>query len=74
MNKPLSELQSCGPANRNRAPVNRAAKKLQVGRDGWCFESSQTMKSARVVFRVARGVEVRVSQGICGLFGSCPLR
>jgi hypothetical protein len=32
------------------------------------------MKSARVVFRVARGVEVRVSQGICRLFGSCPLR
>ena len=32
------------------------------------------MKSARVVFRVARGVEVRVSQGIFRLFGSCPLR
>ena len=32
------------------------------------------MKSARVVFRVARGVEVRFSQGICRLFGSCPLR
>jgi hypothetical protein len=32
------------------------------------------MKSARVVFRVARGVEVRVSQGICRLFGSCPVR
>jgi hypothetical protein len=32
------------------------------------------MKSARVVFRVARGVEVRVSQGICRLFESCPLR
>jgi hypothetical protein len=31
------------------------------------------MKSARVVFRVARGVEVRVSQGICGLFESCPV-
>jgi len=32
------------------------------------------MKSARVVFRVARDVEVRVSQGICRLFGSCPVR
>lgn len=32
------------------------------------------MKSARVVFRVARGVEARVSQGTCRLFGSCPLR
>ena len=32
------------------------------------------MKSARVVFRVARGVEVRFSQGICRLFGSCPVR
>jgi hypothetical protein len=32
------------------------------------------MQSARVVFRVARGVEVRVYQGICRLFGSCPLR
>jgi hypothetical protein len=31
------------------------------------------MKSARVVFRVARGVEVRFSQGICGLFESCPV-
>jgi hypothetical protein len=29
---------------------------------------------ARVVFRVARGNETRRSQGICGLFGSCPLR
>jgi hypothetical protein len=32
------------------------------------------MKSARVGFRVARGVVVLVSQGICRLFGSCPLR
>ncbi len=32
------------------------------------------MKSARVVFRVARGVEVRVSRGISRLFGSCPVR
>ena len=60
--------------SRIRDPVNRAAKKLQVGRDGWCSESSQTLKSARVVFRVVRGIEVRVSQGICRLFGSCPLR
>ena len=44
--------------SRIRDPVNRAAKKVQVGRDGWCSESSQTMKSARVEFRVARGVEV----------------
>jgi hypothetical protein len=29
---------------------------------------------ARVVFRVARWYEVRVSQGIRRLFGSCPLR
>ena len=55
LNESQSELQPCDPVNRNRDPVNRAAKKLQFGRDGWCFESPQTMKSARVVFRVARG-------------------
>ena len=55
-------------------PVDRASKKFQVGRDRRCFESSHTMKSTRVVFRVARDEKVRFSQGICRLFGSCPLR
>ena len=32
------------------------------------------MKSARVVFRVARDEKVRFSQGISRLFGSCPVR